>query len=136
MMLNKVDKLDAQGYRKFGLVTGAIFAGLFGLLLPWIFGFNFPLWPWILFGILGGLALLIPMALGPIYIVWMKFGYVMNWINTRLILGILFYGMFVPVGLVLKLLGKVPIAKKFDNKLTTYRKECQQTTKENMENPF
>ena len=44
--------------RKFGLVTGAIVAGLFGLILPWVFEYAWPLWPWIFAGIawIGGLV--------------------------------------------------------------------------------
>lgn len=135
-MKNELIELDAAGYRKFGLVTGAIFAVLFGLALPWLFNFSYPIWPWILAGILFAQAILMPLTLSPVYKVWMKFGHIMNWINTRLILGILFYGMFLPVGILLKLIGKVPIAKGFDNHVETYRKQCQQSTKENMERPF
>ena len=34
--------------RKFGFIMGVIITALFGLLLPWIFQHNFPLWPWLL----------------------------------------------------------------------------------------
>ncbi|VAW71537.1 hypothetical protein MNBD_GAMMA12-3558 [hydrothermal vent metagenome] len=135
-MKNEIVKLDTIGYRNFGLVTGAIFIVIFGMFLPWVFSFNFPIWPWILAGVLAALALIIPKGLEPIYIVWMKLGNVLNWINTRLILGIMFYIIFVPVGTLLMLIGKVPISKKFNNELGTYRKQCEQKDKENMEHPY
>ena len=47
-----IPELDAAGLRRFALVTGAILAVLFGVLLPWLFGFGFPLWPWIVAGVL------------------------------------------------------------------------------------
>lgn len=131
-----IEKLDAAGYRKFGLTTGAIIAVLFGFLIPWLFNFNFPRWPLIMAAVLGGLALVVPMALQPIYITWMKFGNVMNWINTRIILGVLFYGLFFPIGIILKLLGKDSMHRKFDKKLSSYRVISNNESKDNIERPY
>ena len=72
--MKSIPTLDKKGYREFGLVTGAIVVGLFGLLLPWIFDWNFPRWPWIIFGVLGAMALIAPMSLKPVYKYWMMFG--------------------------------------------------------------
>ena len=131
-----IEKLDAAGYRKFGLTTGAIVAVLFGLLLPWLFDFGYPVWPWILFAAFALVALVYPLALQPVYLGWMRFGLVMNWINTRLILGILFYGIFLPVGLFFKLIGRDTMHRKFDNKLSSYRKAGQADDANNMEHPY
>ena len=35
--MHAIPELDRKGYREFGLVTGAIVAGLFGLLFPFLF---------------------------------------------------------------------------------------------------
>ena len=101
-MTHQFTEINKKSLREFGIITGAIVAGLFGLLLPWLLGNAFPLWPWYVFAVLSGVALVLPMALKPVYKVWMRFGMVMGWINTRLILGIIFYTMFTPVALVLK----------------------------------
>ncbi len=132
----KISKLDSKGYRKFGIVTGAIFALLFGLLIPWLFNLQYPMWPWIVAAILSVLGLSFPMVLEPVYLVWMKFGGVMNWINTRLILGILFYCIFFPVGVLLKVLGKDPMKRKLNNKIVSYRKLSHQARKSDMEHPY
>jgi len=50
--------------------------------------------------------------LKPLYALWMKFALVLSWINTRLILIILFYLVFTPIGLILKLLRKDLLDKK------------------------
>ena len=47
----------------------------------------------------------------------MKFGNVMNWINTRLILGVMFYGIFLPIGLCMRLFGKDPMQRTLDKTL-------------------
>ena len=135
-MQSTIEKLDRKGYRKFGLTTGAIVVILFGLLIPGLFGFNFPRWPWILAAVLGGLALLAPMFLQPIYIVWMKFGNMMNWINTRLILGVVFYGMFLPVGLILRILGKDPMQRQLADSISSYRVQSQNESRDNVERPY
>lgn len=131
-----IEKLDAAGYRKFGLTTGLIVVVLFGFLIPWLFNLNYPLWPLIVAGVLASMALVVPVALQPIYIVWMKFGNVMSWINTRIILGILFYGMFLPIGIVMRLFGKDLMHRKLDEKLSSYRVISNNESKDNIERPY
>lgn len=131
-----IEKLDAAECRKFGLTTGLIVVILFGFLIPWLFNLNYPWWPLIIAGVLAAMALVVPVALQPIYIVWMKFGNVMSWINTRIILGILFYGMFLPIGIVMRLFGKDPMHRKLDKKLSSYRVISQNESKDNVERPY
>jgi hypothetical protein len=45
-------------------------------------------------------------ALLPLYRTWIKFGDTLGWINSRIILGAVFYLLIMPMGLVLRLLGK------------------------------
>ena len=135
-MSNEIQTLDSRGYRKFGLTTGAIVIVLFGLLIPWLFNLNYVKWPWILGGVLGLWALLVPATLKPVYIGWMKFGHIMNWINTRIILGILFYGLFLPIGVVMRLFGKDPMQRTLDSRLTSYRVISHNDDKNNVERPY
>ena len=81
-------------------------------------------------------ALLAPTTLKPVYIGWMKFGNVMNWINTRIILGILFYGIFLPIGIVMRVFGKDPMQRKLDRELSSYRVQSQNNEKSNVERPY
>jgi hypothetical protein len=135
-MKHDIPKLDRQGLRKFGLVTGAIVAGVFGLMLPWLFGFRFPLWPWIVFGVLGSWALIAPTTLGPVYRGWMRFGLVLNWINTRIILGLVYYLMVIPTGVIMRLLGKDPMVRAVDKDVKSYRVPSRKLPREHMEKPF
>jgi len=135
-MNSNIQTLDASGYRKFGLTTGAIVIGLFGLIIPWLFSLGFVKWPWILGGTLGLWALLLPTTLKPVYVGWMKFGHIMNWINTRIILGILFYGIFLPIGVIMRVLGKDPMQRKLDSGLSSYRVTSHNDDKSNVERPY
>src|SRR5262245_61596107 len=97
--------LDRNGLRNFGLTTGAIAAVLFGLLLPWLRGYGFPMWPWLAGGILALWGLLAPATLRPVHRVWMAVGNVLGWINTRIILGLVFYTVVLPMGRMMRAFG-------------------------------
>jgi hypothetical protein len=62
-------------------------------------------------------------VLRPIYIWWMKFAFALGWINTRILLGLFFYLIVTPVAMVMRLLGKDIIDKKFDRTATSYWKK-------------
>jgi len=123
--------------REFGLIFGAILVLLFGFFLPWVFEKAFQMWPWWVLAVTGSLAIIFPLGLKPFYKIWMVFGAVMGWVNTRLILGLVFYIVFMPFGLVMKLFGKDLLSRKLDASVSTYRViPSEQQEKDNMENPF
>ena len=129
--------LDNAGLRKFGLTTGAIIIVLFALFFPWVFDMEtMPKWPWIAAAVLGVPALLMPAVLRPVYNTWMKIGAGIGWVNTRIILGVLFYVMILPMGIVMRLFGSDPMAKKLDASATTYRKESVREAKDRLEKPY
>jgi len=135
--MNKpTSELSNKELREFGLIFGIIFALLFGLLLPWLFSKAYPVWPWWVLAVSAGLALIIPVSLKPFFKVWMLFGAVMGWINTRLILGIVFYLVFMPFGLVMKLFGKDFLSIKLDRSMNSYRVIHSDQIKSSMENPY
>tara|TARA_Y100001970_G_C13636848_1_gene556889 strand:+ start:170 stop:580 length:411 start_codon:yes stop_codon:yes gene_type:complete len=53
-----------------------------------------------------GFGVLLPIVLKPIYMVWMIFALIFGWIMTRVILGIVFYFIITPIGLLTRLLGE------------------------------
>ena len=121
--------------RKFGLVTAVMVLLFFELLIPWIWDLNWPTWPLIVAAILATMALLMPAALRPVYTVWMKFAEILGWINTRLILGLIFFALFLPFGLVMRIFND-PMRRKFDQSADTYRVHSNLPKRENLEKPF
>ncbi len=69
------------------------------------------------------MAFLAPLALKPVYIAWMRFAYVLGWVNTRLILAIMFYLVFTPIGLALRLLRKDLLERKIGEGELSYWKK-------------
>lgn len=58
-----------------------------------------------------------------IFALWMKLVAVLAWINTRLILTVVFFLVFTPVGIILRLLRNDPLERKFEKKGSSYWKE-------------
>jgi len=130
------ENADNRELRKFGLLTGAIFALLFGFLLPWLRNKHFPLWPLVLWLSLSVPALLRPQLLRPVNAGWTRFGSMLGWINSRVILAIIFYLLVVPMGFVARMLGHDPMGKTFDPAVDSYRVASRPVPVSNMERPF
>jgi hypothetical protein len=128
--------VDKKALRSFGLLFPAVLALLFGLLVPWWRERPLPWWPFYIGVPMVVLALLWPAALRPLYIVWMKFGAVMGFINTRIIMVVLFYVFFTPIGWLMRLLGKDPLVRGFDRSAASYRVPSHAQDKEHLEKPY
>lgn len=127
--------MDDKALRQFGLIMAGMIAVFFGLLIPWIWDFSSPSWAWIVAAVFLLLALAWPRGLAPVYKVWMKIGAVLGWINTRLILGIVFFLIFVPFGLVMRLF-KDPMRRRLHQPVDSYREPSSQPQTKNLTRPF
>ena len=135
MMTDDIPELDASGLRQFGLTTGAIVAVLFGVIFPYFLDLSWPLWPWIVFAVLGIWAIIAPMSLGPVYRGWMRFGMLLSKITTPLIMTLLFFIAIFPGSLLMRLFRKDPMHRSFDDS-ASYRVKAKQPSVENLEKPY
>ena len=111
---------ETKPLRSFGLMVGGIFT-LIGVW-PVVWRGRSPrLWGLILGGLLMALALAWPRSLTQVYRVWMTVGEVLGWINTQLILGGLFYLLFTPMGVCMRLRGKDPMRRRLAPEAESYR---------------
>jgi hypothetical protein len=113
----RFDKITLKG---FGLTMGVVFLVFSGLLF---FRQKYTVAGDVLavsciFFIVG---FVFSFLLKPVYIVWMRFAFILGWINTRIILVILFYLIFTPVGLFMRLFRVDLLERKM--KEETYWKE-------------
>ena len=125
--------------RKFGFIMGTMFALIFGGLFPWIMdktSETWPIWPFIVMAIFWLLALAIPESLRKVNEVWIKVGNVLGWINSRIILGVMFYLLIFPIGLLLKVFGKDAMDRKLESNSDSYRKISKVRDKAHLEKPF
>jgi hypothetical protein len=121
--------------RSFGLVLGAMFAALFGVL-PLLRHRASPSWPWILASLLWILALICPAALSYLHRGWTRLGLALGWVNSRIILTLLFAITIVPAGLMMRLFGRDRMARKLDPDCASYRVPSRQRPDKDMERPF
>jgi hypothetical protein len=102
--------LTAAEGRRFGLTVGLAFLVLAGL--AWWRG---RVHACIAFAAAGSLllvgGLLRPTYLGPVFRAWMGLAHVMSKITTPLLLGIVFYLVLTPVGLLMRLFGSRPLPR-------------------------
>jgi Saxitoxin biosynthesis operon protein SxtJ len=109
--------------RDFGLIVGGIFA-VIGLW-PLLWRQDSPrLWALALAAVLILPALVAPRVLAPAHRAWMALAEVLAWVNTRILLGLVFYGVVTPIGLVMRLLGHDPMRRKLDSAGESYRVRC------------
>ena len=128
--------LDRKGLRQFGLTFGGIVACLFGLIIPLIFGLNYPRWPWVVLLIFVAWSTMAPGTLAGFYQLWMRFGLLLNAVTSRIILGVVFYLVVLPIGVVARLGGHDAMCRKFDKKLESYRTKSEAKDADRMEKPF
>jgi Saxitoxin biosynthesis operon protein SxtJ len=126
---------EAKELRTFGLVLGALFAGCFGVV-PLLRHRGSPSWPWIVAGTLWILALICPAALSYLHRGWTRFGLALGWVNTRVILTLLFAITIVPAGLMMRLFGRDRMARKLDPNCPSYRVPSRQRPDKDMERPY
>ena len=127
--------------RQFGFIlTGGLIA-IFGLLLPWLRegslqGIQFNSWPWYAAAVLLVISLVAPQILGPLHKGWMFIGHILGYINSRIILGLIYLAIFTPVALFFKLTNKDPLQRKLDKQLASYRADSKQPKTDNLSRPY
>ena len=95
--------------REFGLLIGFAFPLLIGWLIPFLGGHSFRFWTlWISIPSLI-LAISKPRLLSYPYRGWMKLGYILGWLNSRIILGIVFLIILQPIALLMRIFGHDPL---------------------------
>lgn len=111
---------DRAQLRNFGLIVGGIF-GAIGLWPTIVRGGSTRLWMVGLAVVLVLPALVAPQALRLPHRAWMALGNALGWVNTRVVLGLIFFGLITPMGLVLRLTRRDPMRRTFDPNAITYR---------------
>ena len=123
--------------RQFGLLFSTVVILLFGILLPWVFDQTYSLWPWWSAGVLTILAVLTPTTLRPFYRAWMRFGLIAGFINTRIIMFLLYYLVFVPIGAFMTLIGRDALSRKTgDTAHDSYRIVSSTRDQDHFERPY
>ena len=109
--------------KEFGYLVGFGLPILIGWLIPSLIGHGFrpwTLWIGIPALILGFVA---PALLKQPYRAWMALGHALGWVNSHIILGLVFIVVLQPIAYVMRLFGHDPLRRKKDNGGKSYREE-------------
>ena len=104
--------------RKFGF----LFVVVFGLLAGfswWRGGASFPVFAGLSAAFLLA-ATLVPVVLTPLNRAWMLFALLLHKVTSPIILGVMFFGLFAPVAVVLRLRRRDLMKRKFDRAAGSY----------------
>ena len=135
MLVTPVVQSEARELRRFGLLLGTLvvvgFAGIPFLRYHVVLG-----WPWLVAALLWIPALVAPAALHYLHRGWTHLGEALGWLNTRVILSLLYVIAFVPIGLVMRLAGRDPMERNFDPAADSYRVASKPRRSSHLEHPF
>ena len=112
------DSVNIGSERSFGIVFAAVFT--FVSAWPLVRGQNPGLLAFAAACAFLIIALWRPGLLKPLNRAWFKFGLLLSRITTPLVMGVLYFVVVVPTGLVMRLRGKDLLALRFDSEAPTY----------------
>ena len=101
--------------RRFGLLVGGVFAVI--AVWPALFRgepVRIPIGA--LAGALVLLGLVAPRVLAPVHRIWMFVGHALGWVNSRLLLGIVYYLVMTPIGILMRARGRDPMSRRLGDR--------------------
>jgi hypothetical protein len=127
---------DIRELRRFGAAAGALLVVLAWFLVPWWRGATRPAWALAAGLGLIALGLVWPRALAPLYRAWRPVGRLLALVNTWLLLGVVFFVVLAPLGVVLRRAGRLQYRDGFDPHAASYRVDVERGHVTNLEEPF
>ncbi|MDD5136092.1 MAG: SxtJ family membrane protein [Candidatus Omnitrophica bacterium] len=84
------------------------------------------------------LALLAPKHIKPVFTLFTKVGHVIGWVNTRIVLTIIYFLIITPMALIMKVIGKDPLDRKIEKDRVSYwvKRAVVKTPGERLEKQF
>src|SRR5262245_13092803 len=120
------DQALKRELRRFALTVGTGLA-LIGALSRYRGHTNAPMVLWVIAGILWLLAVVQPRLLLPVQKAWMALANVLGWVNTRIILGLLFYLVLTPISILARFFRDPLDRKLHDGRDTYWIRKTKQT---------
>ena len=116
--LERNEAVQVSSERSFGIVFTVVFALI--ALFPLLHGAPPRLWSLVVAAAFLAAALLRPALLGPLNRLWFRFGLLLHRIVSPVAMGIIFFGAIMPMGFLMRALGKRPLRLGFDPAAKSY----------------
>lgn len=110
---------ELKDLKQFGSVLAGILL-VFGVInflkgrtgwYPWFFSLSI---------VTISLVFLAPKYIKPVFVIFTKIGHAIGWVNTRIILMLIYFILITPIALIMRMLGKDPLNIKIDKNETSY----------------
>ena len=135
-MLPYIENPSEKDLRNFGIIMSIALSLIFLVVLPYLFQFRVPNLAWSIVLLIFLTTIFSANKLFHFHKVWMIFALALNWINTRIILGLVFFTMFLTISIILKLVRKDPMKRSFDKNISSYREIVNEQSYKHMEKPY
>ena len=124
------ESISKKQLKEFGFLIGFGIPLLIGWVIPLISGHIFRMWTiWISIPFLC-FAIIKPSMLYYPYKLWMALGHILGWVNSRIILGIVFLIVVQPIALFMKFFGYDPLRiSKRERKKISFRETIERNHK-------
>ena len=116
--LQDEDAAAGSSDRAFGLLFAAV-AGVLAVLSAWQGRRGAIGWAIVAAGFLA-VTLFAPPLLGPLNRAWRRLALLLSKLTTPLIMGLLFFVIISPVGIIMRLAGKDPLRLRFERESSSY----------------
>jgi hypothetical protein len=126
---------STKDLRNFAFLTGVLFIVLFSGI-PLLRRHPTPAWPFVVGGVLLLWGLVAPSTLGPVYRLWTIIGRALGYVNSRILLSIMFFLLVTPIGLVMRIFGRDPMSRARSKEAKSYRINCPARDVAHMKEPF
>ena len=114
----KQQEIKISSNRSFGIVFFLIFAAI--ALWPLLNDENIRIWSLILSFIFLILGFLNSKILTPLNKLWIRFGILLGKIVSPIVMGIIYFGVVTPIGIIMRLFGKDILNLKINKNKSTY----------------
>ena len=116
--MKRNSNIKISSNRNFGLVFFIVFL----IVTIWPITYDEPvrIWSAIISSFFLILGLMNSKLLTPLNKLWLKFGMILGDIIVPIVMGVVFFLVVTPIGLVMKIMGKDLLNKKYDKKKNTY----------------
>jgi saxitoxin biosynthesis operon SxtJ-like protein len=120
---------ERRTLRQFGLIGIAVFGGL-GAFTAWRHGIDWkPIVLWGLAAFCGIAALTAPRLLRPLFVGMSVAAAPIGFVVSHVILAIVYFGIFTPIALAMRLAGRDAMQRRYDRSAKTYWTERPRETK-------
>ncbi len=131
----KFSEVELPSNRKFGFLFTFIFAAaatyfFYSVKMTWAYSFISVALIFLIVTLVKNDALL------PLNMLWMRFGLLLNMIVSPIVLGVIFFGLFTPIAIIMRLSGRDELRLKFSQKTSHWLTRSEPINSESFNQQF